>query len=292
MSKKQKPRGPGRPDRPTVEHYTDYRAFLRDVYAWRKSQADRYSFQRLADESGAGTPAFLNMVFKGKRNLSHDAAEGVGKALGLSVAEIRFLKKLIKMDRTDDPVEKQKDLRKLARRTKFREKFRISADHLDYLSNWYILAIHEMVGFPEFQPDPRWISANLLPSVTPAQARDALEILERLGLIESDDDGNVRRTVHRIETPDEIHHAMVRGYHAQATETARWAISTLAPDDRNFGVVSGRVTTKGMRRILKRLHRMRQELGDLFAELETDDGDVVVQINVQGFPVTTFDENK
>lgn len=281
------PRKPALP-RPTVEHYTDYRAYLRDMLDWKKTQPGKYSFQKLSDESGVGSPALLNMVLTGKRNLNNGAVKGIGKALGLTVGEARFLKKLVDMDRVDDPVQKQESLRKLARRAKFRERFRIDADQLDYLSRWYILAIHEMVGFPEFKADPQWISDRFLSSVTPKQAREALELLERLGLIETQADGKLVRTVHRVETPDELVHDLVRGYHAQATELARWAVSNLEAGDRNFGVVTGRVTAKGMREIMSRLYRIRDELADMFAELETDDGDIVVQVNVQGFPVTTF----
>lgn len=278
--------------RPVIEHYTDYRAFLRDVLDWKKNQPGKYSFQKFSEESGVGSPALLNMVLSGKRNLSPDAVKGVGKALGLTGGEVRFLKKLVEMDRVADPVAKQQNLRQLARRAKFRERFQIDADQLDYLSSWYILAIHEMVDFPSFKADPQWISEQLLPNVSPKQAREALELLERLGLIAVQTDGKVVRTVHRVETPDELVHDLVRGYHAQATELARWAVANLDASDRNFGVVTGRVTPQGMREILSRLYRIRDELADLFGELETTDGDIVLQVNVQGFPVTRFGEGK
>ena len=141
-------------ERPVIEHYTDYRAWLRDMLAWKKSQPGRYSFQKLADESGVGTAAYLNMVVNGKRNLKPGAAKGLARALGLRAPEAAFLKKLIELDRVSDPLDRQKKLRHLARRQGFRERFQIDADQLDYLSNWYVLAIHEMAGSPGFRPDP------------------------------------------------------------------------------------------------------------------------------------------
>ena len=105
-------------------------------------------------------------------------------------------------------------------------------------------------------------------------------------MIRIDEDGAVSRTVERVETPDEFVHDVVRSYHAQATDLARWSVEHTDAADRNFSVLVGRVDARGFRELMSRLYEVRDQLFELLGQLETPDGDTVVQINLQAFPLT------
>ena len=55
---------------------------------------------------------------------------------------------------------------------------------LEYVSEWYHPVIREMTGLDTFYSDPAWIAKNLHYKLMPMQAKESLELLEKLDLIE------------------------------------------------------------------------------------------------------------
>lgn len=275
-------------DRPVLEHYSDYRVFLRDMYEFlKRSRRGGYTFRQMADEAGLKSAGFLNLVFSGRRNIDPAKATQLARALRLTSGEARFLRDLIAMNQSDEVTERRRNLRLLVRRPRFREHFQVDDDLLDYLENWYVVAIHELVGIDGFQADSEWIARRLSPPVTPKQADEALQTLHRLNLIEFDDNSNVRRTVKEVRTPNELHHEVVRAYHAQATELGRWALNVVPAEQRNFGAVTATVRTRDYPALLDFVHKQRKEMVSFLRQLQqVPEQDMVVQINYQAFPLS------
>jgi hypothetical protein len=53
--------------RPSIFQYSDYRAFLRDHFAYMKATNASYSFRTFSRLAGFNSPNFLQLVYDGKR---------------------------------------------------------------------------------------------------------------------------------------------------------------------------------------------------------------------------------
>lgn len=53
-----------------------------------------------------------------------------------------------------------------------------------YHSTGYLPAIRELVLSPSFREDPEWIASTLRPPIKPIEARQALDTLLELGLLQ------------------------------------------------------------------------------------------------------------
>ena len=65
---------------------------------------------------------------------------------------------------------------RLKRFSRFRKVHKLDAAQEAYHSHWYIPAVRELVVRPDFEADPKWIAKTLLPSIAPAQAKEAVDV--------------------------------------------------------------------------------------------------------------------
>ena len=72
----------------------------------------------------------------------------------------------------------------------------------DFLSKWYVVAIYVLVDLKDFSPDPTWIAKRMGGLVSPAQAAEALENLQKLQMIEPDEKRGFKQTQGAITVAD------------------------------------------------------------------------------------------
>ena len=72
-------------DRIDVFDYLDYRAYLRDYYAYIKDNKREFSFRTFSRKARLGSPSHFKRVIEGKRNLTLEMAEHFAHACGLDV---------------------------------------------------------------------------------------------------------------------------------------------------------------------------------------------------------------
>lgn len=87
----------------SVVEYDDYRRFLRDYYQERKrTQSGGYSYERFAQDAGAKSPNFFQLVIEGKRNLTLETLHRTADALGLEGVERDSFEWLVNENQTED----------------------------------------------------------------------------------------------------------------------------------------------------------------------------------------------
>ena len=72
---------------PIVYDYSDYRAFLKDMYLFRKQHTKYFSYRAFANKAGFAAPNFLKLVTSGQRNLTNESIAKVAKGFGLKKRE-------------------------------------------------------------------------------------------------------------------------------------------------------------------------------------------------------------
>jgi uncharacterized protein (TIGR02147 family) len=279
--------------RPVIAGYADYRAYLRDMYAYLKSVNPKLSYRSLAAGSGLKSPGFLNLVLHGKRNLGKDlrTVNGIIQGFQLSKGEGKLFSQLVVLNQDRNPDRRQRRFRKLVMHNReFREHHQIDEAQLEYFQSWHAVAIHELAGWDKFIANPAWIARQFPFGMTRQEAAKALDLLLRLGLLVEQPNGEIVRRHTQVKTADEIHRETIRHYHLQVGRMACEALSVIPADKRNFGAVTGRVAAADLPAVLAFMHRLRNDFHTYLETLETGQAETVIQATFQLFPLTRIEE--
>ena len=143
----------------------------------------------------------------------------------------------------------------------------------------------ELVAHAEFRDDPKWIASMLVPNISPQQAKKALEVLLRLGLLVKDPkSGCLKQPEPLVETPEgPLGHQVVQ-YHRAMMALAADALDRVPREEREVASLTLCLSESKMRELKSELERMRRSLLQRFQSDE--DADRVVQLNIQMFPLS------
>jgi uncharacterized protein (TIGR02147 family) len=166
--------------------YNDYRKLLKDYYNREKERLpNKFSYRYFSKKCGFLSPNFIHYVITGRRNLSYKSIQKIGRAMELAPRVIQFLETLVHYNQTKDPEEKAEAFEKMISFQEFRDAQKLSQEQYDFYSKWYYPIIRELVNLKNFSEDPSWICKRLYSEISPVEAQQAIENLEKLGLLAS-----------------------------------------------------------------------------------------------------------
>jgi uncharacterized protein (TIGR02147 family) len=268
--------------------YLDYRQFLRDLYADKKAERRGFSHRAFSRRAGLRSTNYLHLVMQGKRNLSPRMAGSFARGCGLEHAEAEYFCELVGFTQAKTADERNRAYDRLRQYRQFRVVHELDVAQAAYHSTWYMPAIRELAARPDFRDDPTWIARVLEPSISKAEASDALATLLDLGLLVRGDDGRVRQQRELVTTgPGPLGHHVVN-YHRAMLARASEAIDRIPREEREISSVTVCVSQKTLLRLKERIVDFRRELLQ-HAELEGEP-ERVVQVNFQLFPLSKKEE--
>ncbi len=277
----------GKARRPDVYQYADYRRYLADHYAYAKEHEYGFSYRAFSKRAGIRSTNYLKLVIDGERNLTAPMAQKFARGCGLEGRRVEFFCELTAYCQATTTVERNRSYERLCSFRQFRAVHRLLGEQAEYHSSWYVPAIRELVRHPQFREDPKWIAAQMLPAISPLQARQALEALLRLGLVRREGGGPEGKLVQAEEllttgSGPLGHH--IYNYHHMMLERAGHALDHLPRQERNLSCLTLCVSEGKRKELERRLAAFRRELLQL-AELD-DATERVVQVNFQIFPLS------
>ena len=169
--------------------------------------------------------------------------------------------------------------------------FKIDSDYYDYLSNWYYVAIHEMVNLKDFQEDPEWIQGRLKNKVSKPQVKKALEQLLRMKLLKRDEMGRLQQIFPQLEYQKEVVSLAIQNFHQQMIDLAK---ASITEDERNEREPSGLtlcIRKSDYPMIKSKIEDLRKELNEKLS-CQPKEGEEVLQINIQLFYLTKSIEGR
>jgi uncharacterized protein (TIGR02147 family) len=270
----------------SVFDYLDHRAFLRDYYLDRKQRRGQ-SFRSFSRRAGLGSPNYLKLVIDGHRNLTDRMAARFAQAAGLTGDAAQYFVELVRFARAKTSSERAEHYQKITGFQRFQKARPLDAASAAYHSKWYLPAVRELAARADFSDDPHWIASTLWPSISPSDAKEALETLLSLGLLVRSPDGRIVQGDVLVSTGAEVRSLVVANYHRVMLERASASIDAVPPDQRDISSLTLCLGADGLRRLKERVQRFRRELLDLSA-LEEDPAQVV-QMNFQLFPLSRAD---
>jgi len=267
-----------------VFEHLDYRVLLRALFEHKKRTEYGFSHRALSRRAGLTSSNFLVLVMKGSRNMSTEAAERLAAALGLAKREAEYFVELVAFNQAKTPAESARCYERLTRFKGHREIHKLAAEQAAYHSAWYIPAIRELAAREDFQGDAAWIARTLQPRITVAQAKRALEVLEKLELLRRDKKGRLRQSAPIVTTGvGPLAHHVVE-YHRAMLQCASRAIDEVPRDEREISALTLCVSHDVLLKLKERIREFRREL--LHVAEQEGAPERVVQLNFQLFPMS------
>lgn len=242
----------------------------------------RYSLRAFAGKVGVHVGA-LTYIINGKRNISRKLAERITRKLLLDPqqrSEILGLfpepspkRVLAHLSRTPLPPEA------------FEPRFlQLSASQFKICAEWEHFAVMSLARCQDFQSTAEWIASRL--GITPSRARQVVSRLLELGLLESDSEGNLRRSEKSYQTSDDGADISLKRHHEQSLDLAKESLHRDSVAIRDFTSITLAIDPKKISAAKERIRKFEDELSDF---LERGHQTEVYRLSVQLFPLSKLD---
>jgi len=269
---------------PSVYAYLDARKYLRDFYAFKKTEKHGYSYRVFCRSAGLKSPNYLKLVIDNARSLSSATARKFAQACGLGARETEYFLHLVDFTQASDSKQKSAAYERLNSFREYQRAHQLQAAEAHYFSKWYLPAIRELALRTDFRCEPLWVARALEPPITVREAKQALEVLKALQLLTQNAAGCWVPRDRLITTGAETTNVHMAEFHRSMMARASAAIDLFGPEDRDLSALTLAVNAEGMRQVKTQIQMFRRALLELTADQPNLDR--VIQVNFQMFPLT------
>jgi uncharacterized protein (TIGR02147 family) len=267
---------------PDIFTYTDYRLYLKDFCEETRKVKPFFSYRYIAQKSRLKSAGFISWVVSGKRNMSPSLTHTLASILKLGRREADYFELLVNHNQAKTTDERQHYLDRLLAFRSTRTTI-VDRDRDQYYSRWYYSAVRELVALTEIR-DESQISSLLRPPITRFEAREALELLKRLGMIRLNCKKIYERTDAALTSGPNVDPAIIHGFQTATMQLAQSALHRFAKEDRDISTLTFSCNARDLARIRERVRQMRSEITGIACASEN--ADQVFQLNTQFFPLT------
>lgn len=264
--------------------YLDYHKYFKDIYAKLKSEMGGYTYVTFTSDLGLGECNTMLLIIQGKRLLTTKVARTIASSMNLKGVERRYLMRLAEMESLTDEKARDKAFSSLLELKAELVTSEGDKNKLEFFSNWYNVAIFELLSYEDASDDPEWISKVLVPSVVVTKVKKSLDLLQNLNYLAFDEDKKrLVPTTTSIDTGDEVSGLAVLSYHKQMIKLAKDSILRVRRNERYISSVTVSVSAKKFDSIKDKINKLQDEIIKLSEESEEKED--VIQVNFQMFPL-------
>lgn len=264
-----------------LEQYTDYREYLKDFYTDRKKRSPTFSYRQFSQKAGVRSPSLLREVTEGRRNLTEASIQQFSKGLGLTETDSKFFSALVHYNQAQDPATRLQWLeamRGLRRRVK--ASF-VPLENHEYYARWYIPVVRELACRIDWDDDFRRLARRLRPAISATEARQAVDLLVRLGFLEKRDGAWIQPDP-ALTTGAEVDSLHVRAGNLQFATLGAESIEQIPPSRRDVSTIVVGISNDGFRRIKEEIRLFKERVARIAEDDEAADS--AFAVNVQLVP--------
>lgn len=265
---------------PNIFEYINYREYLNDYYQARKKWDDGFTHTYICYKLGQrGSRTLYNNIVRGRKNLSAEFIKRFNILLELSAEEAVYFRVLVLYNQSTEVQEKELYFEQLVQMNNT-PKRKLGEESFEYYNHWYYSSVRALLDIYNFKSNYKQLALKLKPVITVAQAKDAISLLKKLGLIEKNENGYFKPTQKAITTGSKIDHHQIKKYQLQCLDQAKLAVMENDSSSYKSSTLTVSVSQKGFERLAKRTEQYRKEL---FAIVNKDEdaADRVYQVNIQ-----------
>ena len=263
--------------------YLDYREFLRDFYLEQKRKRSNFSFRFLAQKTNID-PAHIARVFQLKRHLSEKSLVPFVQLCKFSEEEKKYFDRLVAFNMARTERQAKQAFEALISLSSVKS-HALRSDQYTFYTKWYYTAVRALIAMRPFTAkDGGAIARMLSPRISTKEAREAVKLLLKLGLVYAGDEGILRCADTHITTGQRWRSIAAKTFQAETLRLAGESLDRHPKEVRDISTV-----TIGIKK--DRMEEMRQRIADFRKSImhlaEEDQGpDDIFQLNIQLFPLT------
>lgn len=269
-----------------IYQFKDYRKYLETFYVTKKKLNKHYSYAVFSQMAGLNSPNYLKRVMEGSRNITNKNLRNFILGLGLKKKEAQYFENLVMFNQSEAQDAKDfyfQEIKKMASQDD--SAFKIDGDYYEYLSNWYYVAIHELVNVKGFKEAPAWIVEQLKNKVTQPQVKKALQLLLKIGFLKRGKEGKLCQVYPQINYQKDVRNLAIQKFHSQMIDLAKDSIAKEEYTKREPSSVTLCIDNKNFLELKKKIEDFREEINSKYS-CPSGEGDSVVQVNFQLFSLT------
>lgn len=265
-----------------IFNYYNYRKYLKDFYDHHKKTNPGFSHRQFARKAGYSSSGLYLDLVNERKNLTAQLIPKFSAALELSPAEIKYFELMTAFTHAQNAKDKQTIFESMLPLLP-QDTQKLSRDQKEYFSQWYFVAVREALTILNIDTNFADLARFLTPRISVPQAKQAIALLKRLGLI-SKLNGFWKPCAPTIASGPEVNAIYVRNFQKQMIDLSKQALDNFTKEQRNISGTTMSVSATGLERIIRKIDEFRREVVEI---ARSDEGEsIVAQLNVQFFPLS------
>jgi len=266
-----------------IFEYTSFQKYLADYFAESKRLDPDFSHRVLASRLGITMPNLVLLVMQGKRKMSANLCSKLAKVMRLHGRETIYFKDMVGFMQAKTHDEKNGFFQHMLKIRRSLRVKKIEEQQYEYYSNWYNPVIRELVTYPEFKGNCKWLAKKLSPSITPDQAKASIELLLRLGMI-TREGRKYKQSTALLTTGPEVQSLEVVNFHRSMAALAAESYDRNLKNEHNITSCTLILTKDHFHELASNISDFRKKAMSMADEAQ--DASRIYQMNIQLFPLS------
>jgi len=270
--------------KPNIFEFIDYKKYLT---IWRLFEKDRnigLTHEYLCNKLGQKNRSFYSDLEKGRKIIGAEVFDRLVKLFDLNSTEAKYFRALVGYGQPSTYAEKEFWFEQIVELNNTPKKI-IDKKTLRYFNEWHHASIRAVLDTTDIRDDYRKLSLLLYSRITPDEAKESLDILNHLCLIEQNKEGYWKPTDKVISSGDNVKDECLRRYQLAHHNLLTKILEDDHPGTHDSTQMTVSVSKKGIERIVKRLKQVRSEIMSI-SHKDEDKADRVYQITIHAYPIS------
>lgn len=267
---------------PHIFGYLDYRAYLRDAFAWMKESEAGFTVRAFALRAGmpVNSATLVSKVLKGSRGLNPGMIFKFGRAMDLKGDELRFFELLVRFNQAKGAEEKNHLFAEISKYRQPRAK-PLAPDQFSIYDKWYYQVLRAYFGLHPDRNNPVTIGREIFPSLAPVEVEEAIRSLLAAKLIRKKANGFAVAEPH-IALAQGARHKKSKSHIREMIQLSLDLLDEVPASSREYNSLTMYLSKDCFDIIRDRMRSFREELKVL---LDQDKGeDRIYTLTMQLFP--------
>jgi uncharacterized protein (TIGR02147 family) len=268
-----------------IYEFIDYRNYLNVWFEEKKRENPRYSYRMLSRLLKSKSPSFLKDVIKGSKNINDDQRDRLIHLLDLNEMQREYFINLVLLAQSNETEVQNTSMERISAIRRIEGATKIEGESYRYLSRWFCPVIREMSMHPDFRCNPEWISVRLTPPISVEEAKEALQILSDLDMLDIRSETDFTTKDGSLSTSLQVQGLAVNNYHQQMLHLAQESVMRFIEHERHILGVTVSINSSQIPELKKELNIMVARILDL-CESSKQQKDQTIQVGLHMFPLS------
>lgn len=266
----------------SVKEYFEYRDFLKDFFAEKKRENAFFSFRYMSNKVSIDASHLVKIIQK-QRHIGNKSIDVLIDFCNLKGTDAGYFYTLVHFNKSKSDRDSRFFYEQLLA-LKGVNAHQVEKAQYEFYNKWYYSAILTLIDFYPFKNNYMELAAKLSPPITESNARKAIALLIKLGMIKRRRDRTCYLTNEIITSGEQCRSIAVKAFQEETIRLAGESLYRHPKEKRNISTVTITISEKNLERINDKIREFRETL--LKYAHEEAHADRVYQLNIQLFPLT------